>query len=133
MQREGEAFEEYLSRLKLLVKPCAYEALEDELLRDQFIVGIMNDAVRKVLLEKNEVDINETIRVCRLRELTENQLSEMTASSKFAYEIHNRKPELKYAEKRRGLVKLCYFCNREHEMKKSFVQRTVKLVSGAEN
>lgn len=115
VQLEGEKFDEYLSRLRVLVKVCEYGTLSEELLCDQIVLGINNDSVRKALLEREDVNLNDAIRTCRVRELTEKQLNEMTTTSK-VYRVPRGTNDYKKHNERK--VVSCKFCGREHEMKK---------------
>ncbi|KAK2713587.1 hypothetical protein QYM36_009461 [Artemia franciscana] len=51
-QANGETIESYVTQVKVLVKDCEFETLEDQLVRDQFVFGVKNAIIRERLLSK---------------------------------------------------------------------------------
>ena len=49
-QDTGESFDVFLSDLRRLVRTCQYGLLEDSILRDRIVIGIVDDATRRKLL-----------------------------------------------------------------------------------
>lgn len=50
LQRENEDLTTYISELRKLAKCCDFKQCLDEQLRDQFVYGIRNDDIRRLLL-----------------------------------------------------------------------------------
>lgn len=78
VQSNEELMESFVMRLKKSVKNCKYNALEDELLRDRLVVGIRDDALRRSLLVKDELNVNTAISMCLVQEATDVQLREIS-------------------------------------------------------
>ena len=50
-QEPSETIEAYISSLRQMAKNCNFVVLEDRIIRDQVVMGVREDAVRKKLLE----------------------------------------------------------------------------------
>ena len=80
-QKEDENFDAYLTDITQMAKACKYKDLEDELTRDRIVVGIKDNNVRKILLQKRDLKLSETIDICRAAETTKQQLANMEKAS----------------------------------------------------
>ena len=68
-QEEGEAFDDYLTELKLLSRNCNYcHSCYPGILRDRIIAGIQSDGVRKKLLSENKSTLEKATNICRASE-----------------------------------------------------------------
>ena len=76
-QKDDENFDEYLTEITQMAKACKYKDLEDELTRDRIVVGVKDNNVRKILLQKRDLKLSETIDICRAAETTKQQLANM--------------------------------------------------------
>lgn len=73
MQKEGETFDSFLVDLKELVKNCKFEemaSIEEEMLRDQIVLGISNKQLQRKLLETTDLSYLVAIDKCRVTEAT---------------------------------------------------------------
>ena len=78
-QQEGETFDQFLTALKELAKTCNFAAMHDELVRDRIVVGVKDYSVRKLLLQKKNLTLQECADMCRASESTNEQMKVMTA------------------------------------------------------
>ena len=67
-QQEGETFDQFLAVLKELTKTCNSAAMHDELVRDRIAVGVKDNSVRKLLLQKKNLSLHECLDMCRARQ-----------------------------------------------------------------
>ncbi len=69
VQEENEAFDDYLTDLKLLSRNCNYcDNCYPGILRDRVVAGIQSDPVRKKLLSEIKLTLEKTVHICRAAE-----------------------------------------------------------------
>ncbi|XP_065568928.1 uncharacterized protein LOC136032586 [Artemia franciscana] len=79
-QLENESIERYITELKTLAKPCLYTE-QDEMIRDQIVCGIRNQAVReKLLAEGDPLTLESAVSRCRTYKTTHAQLKSFSGS-----------------------------------------------------
>ena len=49
-QEEGETFEQFATRLQILIKDCKYPE-QDKMVRDRIVIGIKNQMIREKLIK----------------------------------------------------------------------------------
>ena len=76
-QGASEDFEEYLTDLKAIVRRCDYGTMEDALLRDRIVHGIVCEPVRKRLLSKKDLTLEKCVALCRADAKTTSQARTM--------------------------------------------------------
>lgn len=69
LQREGEAFDSFLTDLKLKASTCNFGTLRDSLIRDQIVFGICDRKVREKLLGEHELNLEKAVKICQASEL----------------------------------------------------------------
>ena len=83
-QNSNEPVDSYISRLRTQAKKCNYQpdALEDMLI-DQFIVGVAHDSVHKHILDKkpDELTLDMCLQFARTHEATASQFGQFQSSS----------------------------------------------------
>ena len=79
-QKPGEKFADFLTALKTLMKDCEYGTMENELLRDKIVFGILDDQVRMKLLRTDGLDLKKCIDTCTIAEITTSQMKEAQAA-----------------------------------------------------
>ena len=127
-QEPGEKFADYLNRLRTLIKTCDYKSLQDELLRDCIITGMINSNTREKLLNENELTLKKAIEICRTAEQTAMQLEKLNEKLKEAELVNytkadRRKPTQRYSTQehrhrpppQREMLLDCKYCGRDHE------------------
>ena len=135
-QSPGESADSFVTALRNLAKNCNFcECMRDSLLRDRVIMGIIDNDLRKRLLQMPDLTINLCIDMCRAYEATENRMRYMEGSSQEdVHSIkHTRSPAHSTKGKMRGhqprkQVK-CTFCGKTHEMTKESCPAWGKLCS----
>lgn len=65
IQQPGETIEAFVADLRKLAKSCAFEHLEDSLIRDRIIIGIRDDPTRRRLLQQKNVTLADAIDACK--------------------------------------------------------------------
>ena len=76
-QGASEDFEEYLTDLKAIVRRCDYGSMEDALLRDRIVHGIVRESVRKRLQSKKDLTLEKCVALCRADAKTTSQAQTM--------------------------------------------------------
>ncbi|KZS05511.1 Uncharacterized protein APZ42_031277 [Daphnia magna] len=67
-QAVEEPFDKFLLALKGLISSCNYDTQRDSLLRDQIVVGIIDNDTREPLLSQSTLDLKKAVEICRARE-----------------------------------------------------------------
>ncbi len=64
LQRPGESVQNYVTDLRDMARSCNYGTLQDQIVRDQFIEGILCDKTReKLLLEPDELTLDKAVAI----------------------------------------------------------------------
>ena len=79
-QRPGEGFESYYTELRNTVKDCEFGSLEENLLRDRLVCGIIDEIVREKLLQVEDLTLEKCVNMCRLFESNAKQLRTLGSS-----------------------------------------------------
>ena len=89
-QTPGESVDSFVTALRNLAKNCNFcECMRDSLLRDRVIMGILDNDLRKRLLQMPDLTINLCIDMCRAYEATENRMRYMKGSSQEEVTVSN--------------------------------------------
>ena len=75
VQRPEESAAEWITDLRLKVKPCNYGTLADRMVRDQIIYGVANKETRRELLKVAKLSAEEAVRICLAMESSRTQLA----------------------------------------------------------
>ena len=135
-QTPGESVDSFVTALRNLAKNCNFcECMRDSLLRDRGIMGILDNDLRKRLLQMPDLTINLCIDMCRAYEATENRMRYMEGSSQ--EEVHSIKHTRSPAHSTKGKMRghqprkqvKCRFCGKTHEMTKESCPAWGKLCS----
>ena len=132
-QRPGDSFESHYTALRNTVKDCEFGSLEDNLLCDRLVCGIIDEIVREKLLQVEDLTLEECVNMCRLfessakhlRTLGSSQpepdvhaLRKMKLSSKIGQRHTSGKQALVEKQTRQKLTskvnKPCYYCSYKH-------------------
>jgi len=70
----GESFEGFVGDLRRLVRICECGTVEESAIRDRIVLGIRDDATRKMLLQSRKLDLTKAVDICRSSETTTRQL-----------------------------------------------------------
>lgn len=78
-QESTETIDAYVSALRCLAKSCNYGTLEDDMIRDRIVIGIIDNGTRKRLLQEAKLTLKSCVDICRASESTAQQLKAMTS------------------------------------------------------
>ena len=114
-QQIGESIEDYVSVLRNLASTCGFcDCLGESLIRDRMILGVSDNNVRKLLLQKRNLSLKECIDICRSAESTSNQLQKIEQSESIS--------KIKVSKKGKGdseyILKEFIFCCGSHVRRK---------------
>lgn len=145
-QKQGEKIESYVATLRTLAKTCAFNDLEDSLIKDRIVTGISETATRKRLLTTDNLSLKKCVDICRSMETTEKQLQTMTGVKET--DVHRvsakTKPTNTYRDKKKSSngnthpshsktashsSKQCLFCGGQHVFKKEMCPAWGKVCS----
>ena len=71
-QQSDEKVDAYLAELRKLAKTCNFGAMEERMIRDRMVIGIIDDEVRKELLEKKDLTLSSCLDLVRAHELAKS-------------------------------------------------------------
>ena len=123
-QDAGETVESYITTLRKIVKTCNFGRLEDRLLRDRVVMGILDENLRSKLLGVRQLDLKQCVDCCRAFESSKHKTKAMTVSQPAHEDLHwvkNRKLTNKTWNQRKpvdNLKKKCMFCGKLHVLDK---------------
>lgn len=76
-QREGESFDAFLIDIRRLVRTCEFKDNENEMLRDQIVMGVNSQKLQRNLLEAANLTYDTAVSKCRSHEATNEQTTTM--------------------------------------------------------
>ena len=79
-QKKDESFQNCI-RLRSLATTCEYGKLTDELIKDRIVVGILDENVRKRLLQEQNLPLQLCLDICRAHESSKAQSQAMSSES----------------------------------------------------
>ncbi|UYV71623.1 hypothetical protein LAZ67_8003894, partial [Cordylochernes scorpioides] len=68
VQKKGQGITEFVTELKQLAQECEFEELAESLIRDRFIIGMIDQEVKKKLLEDPQLTLPKAISVATIAE-----------------------------------------------------------------
>ena len=80
-QVSGETTDGYLTGLRTLAKTCEFGELRESLIRDRFVCGIANKAVKERLLRTKNLTLAMAIDICKASESAKEQLRVMETAT----------------------------------------------------
>lgn len=72
-QEDGENVDQYVTALRVLSQQCEFGELQESLLRDKIVCGIVNNTVRDRLLRTDDLTLNKTIQMCQAAEMSKEE------------------------------------------------------------
>ena len=79
-QQPGETFDTFLTAVKEIGHRCQFGDKTDEMLRNKIVFGVLDDSLRKQLLQKKGLTLASCVDVCRDHEATVKQINDMGAN-----------------------------------------------------
>ena len=80
-QNPDESIENYITSLRELVKTCQFDALEEDMLRDQIVEKCYSKNLREKLLNIEDLTLQKTLRTARLFESAQEDSKFMSGTS----------------------------------------------------
>lgn len=77
IQQEGESVEDFIADLNPLSQNCGYKELRDELIRDQIVIGIRDQALSERLQLDPDLTLEKAINACRQTETLRKNMSRL--------------------------------------------------------
>ena len=73
-QGKDETVNQYITALRLLAKNCTFGPLEDEMIRDRLVCGIISERVKGRLLREQELSLDKAMMICQVEEESSKQM-----------------------------------------------------------
>ena len=113
-QGQGETFEQYLLAHRTLVKTCNFQAMLEDVIRDQLVCGITKKSLRKSLLKRKHLGLSVCIDICQAAERSAQQSMLMAGHE----EIHAMRQSVRRTSmpqaKPKAIKKTCGYCGQHH-------------------
>ncbi|XP_064463481.1 uncharacterized protein LOC135374453 [Ornithodoros turicata] len=74
VQGTDEAFDTFLTELKLRAKACNFQAQTDKMIRDQVVFGVESNALRTDILKHVDPTLDNVVKICLAHESAATQL-----------------------------------------------------------
>ncbi|KAF2901128.1 hypothetical protein ILUMI_05058 [Ignelater luminosus] len=116
-QQVGQSFDDFLTDIKLLAVDCNFGTLEESLLRDKIVHGILDAAVEERMLQQSNLLCKKAEEICRAAEVSHYQVKELdNGNGKQVDVVYTTKTgtKPKGALKDGGLLYDCFKCGRKH-------------------
>lgn len=130
-QAVDESFDKYLVALRALIKTCGFGVLADDMLKDQIVYGVREEAMRRSLLQKRDLKLTNCIDLCKAAEQSAVQTRQMKEQEGvFAVKRQESKPQQKSTA---GTVQNCGYCGRSHAKRRCPAYGTTCKECGRKN
>ncbi len=80
-QQPGEGIDAYLTRLKKHSKKCEFGTLQDSLVKDRLVCGIVDNVTRERLLRDEDLNLNKAVKICKAAELVKERSKELQSAA----------------------------------------------------
>ena len=87
-QKQGETIDQYITELRMKAKTCEFGTLNDSLIRDRVVCGIVDDKVRARLLRETDLTLQKAIDICRANEITSKQVKTLANEGAITADIN---------------------------------------------
>ncbi|KAK9736734.1 hypothetical protein QE152_g11290 [Popillia japonica] len=78
-QLPGEDVSQFITDLQNKAKQCQFGTLEDSLIKMNITCGVRDEKIRQRLLEDDEIELDEAIKICHAVETSQKQSQMMTS------------------------------------------------------
>jgi len=103
MQHEGEAFDYFLTDLKIKAKTCNFKELRDSMIRDQIVFGIYDKKLRERLLRESELTLDYAVQLCQSSEVARQQVKQFDGANSSAMSFQSAAVDaISYRDRKRG-------------------------------
>ena len=109
VQGSDDSFDAFLMKLRALAVTCEFGALSDDFIRDRIVCGVKNNTLRKQMLQKPNLKLDDAVSLCKAAEATLHQSEAMQQpSSSELNAVRESQPKPKF-------LNMCRFCSQSHE------------------
>ena len=117
-QEEFERFDQFVIKLKTLVRDCDLGTLQGELVKDMIVIGTCDSRLQEQLLSKSDLTLEMAIKAGQTAEATKKNLSHLGQERK-AYQIQKEfrnKPSAngKFTGDKNNTISNCKYCSFSH-------------------
>lgn len=126
-QEDGESFDTFYSDIRKLVKNCNFQDLENRMLRDRIVMGVIDKKMQRKLLETSNLTLDMAVERCRVAELSQEhaRIIQKQEEPMKVEVVRSQQAEAKYSTNSNQVRKnsssnynrqfyQCKKCNREH-------------------
>ena len=113
-QEEGESINAYLTRFKVKIDMCEYNkegwpaAVRQELIRDKFVFGLIDDSLKERLIREASVTLTKAIEIAQRSESSKQQIKDMKSLQRINVDA---------LKGRRGSIAKPTYCGQSHKPK----------------
>lgn len=79
VQEPGETIDAFASAVRKLAELCSFGALKEEMIRDRLVCGILDNGLRKKLLQEADLTLEKCMNYCKAAEAANSQLKEISS------------------------------------------------------
>ncbi len=79
-QSEGQSFDAFVTELKKRSSQCEFETLQDCLIRDMIVIGVISNSLRERLLRIDNLSLEDAIKIGQAAEATKKHAYELCRS-----------------------------------------------------
>ena len=69
-QMPNESVAQYMSELRVLAQDCNFEATQNKMLRDIFVIGVTNKEIQRKLLAVKDLDLDKAMEIASAFKVT---------------------------------------------------------------
>ena len=89
-QSEGQSFDAFVTELKKRSSQCEFATLQDSLIRDMIVIGVISNSLRERLLRIDNLSLEDAIKIGQAAEATKKHAYELCRSHKLRRKSNNR-------------------------------------------
>lgn len=89
-QEEGESFDLFYMDLKKLIKNCNYKELQDRMIRDRIVMGVLDKKLQQKLLAVSDLTLEKAVDISRASEMSKAQAKVMQQQEQGAVDVVRR-------------------------------------------
>ena len=113
-QQGNQAFEQFVTELKKQAQKCAFDTLEDSLIKSMIICGVTNSTMRERLLQDDSLSLQKAIDLCLAIE-TSKQRTVAIENKEVPLDVIRKSKDKKVKQ---GQISNCSKCGRNHPINK---------------
>lgn len=76
-QKPGESFDRFLTEVKMLASRCEFQNLEESLIRNRIVSGVLDTGLQERLLQQSKLTLKRAEEICRATEISHKQARDL--------------------------------------------------------